>query len=72
MLLHDGRELQGAVDEPRGDPGNTLSRDEIECKVLKLAAFRQAASPDETRRLIDWVWNLELEERIVRLLPQDP
>ena len=28
VTTHDGRTLHGRVDEPKGDPGNTLSRDE--------------------------------------------
>ena len=33
--------LDGRVDEPKGDPGNTLSRDEIDAKARRLAALRQ-------------------------------
>ena len=39
----DGRVLHGRVDEPKGDPGNTLSRDEITAKALRLAAFSGGA-----------------------------
>ena len=46
----DGRHLEGRVDEPRGDPGNTLSRAEIEAKARGLAAFSQAATPEEMER----------------------
>jgi alkylation response protein AidB-like acyl-CoA dehydrogenase len=35
------------VDEPRGDPGNTLTRDELEEKALRLANFSSAATPAE-------------------------
>ncbi len=35
----DGRTLQGRVDEPKGDPGNTLTRQEIRDKVLGLAQY---------------------------------
>ena len=40
----DGRELHGRVDEPKGDPGNTLSREEITAKALRLAAFSGGAT----------------------------
>ncbi|MDQ2734689.1 MAG: MmgE/PrpD family protein [Pseudomonadota bacterium] len=43
----DGRTLQARVDEPKGDPGNTLTRDEIEAKAMRLAAYRDAASAEE-------------------------
>ncbi|MFP1680523.1 MmgE/PrpD family protein [Alloalcanivorax sp. C16-2] len=53
----DGRRLQGAIDEPKGDPGNTLSRAELETKFRHLAAFGQV---DATRAddLITRVWRL--------------
>jgi 2-methylcitrate dehydratase PrpD len=65
----DGRRLEGRVDEPKGDPGNTLSRDELESKALRLAAYRGGASEAETRRLIDTVWSLEALARVTPLLP---
>ena len=52
----DGRVLQGRVDEPKGDPGNTLSREEITAKAQRLAAFSQAATPVEMVRAIDSLW----------------
>jgi 2-methylcitrate dehydratase PrpD len=64
----DGRHLEGRVDEPKGDPGNTLSRDELEAKARGLAAFTGAAAPDEMGRLIDWVWRLPDCERVGGLL----
>jgi 2-methylcitrate dehydratase PrpD len=47
----DGRLLRGRVDEPKGDPGNTLSRTEIEEKAQRLAQWSGAASPDEMKRV---------------------
>jgi 2-methylcitrate dehydratase PrpD len=46
----DGRRLDGRVDEPKGDPGNSLTREELEQKALGLAAFSGAAAPAEMRR----------------------
>lgn len=54
----DGRTLTARVDEPRGDPGNTLSRAELEDKALRLAAYRGAASETEMRTVIARVWSL--------------
>lgn len=65
----DGRELHARVDEPKGDPGNTLSRPEIEDKALTLGTYAGAASADEVRGLIQTVWSLERAERIGALLP---
>jgi 2-methylcitrate dehydratase PrpD len=58
VTTRDGRMLHGRVDEPKGDPGNTLTRDEIETKVLKLARFSGAASDAEMRAAIDSGWQL--------------
>ncbi len=52
----DGRHLLARVDEPKGDPGNTLTRDEITAKALRLAAFSRGASEAEMRLAIDTLW----------------
>ena len=50
--------LQGRVDEPKGDPGNTLSRDEITAKALRLAAFSGGASEVEMHGAIEGLWHV--------------
>jgi 2-methylcitrate dehydratase PrpD len=65
----DGRELQGRVDEPKGDPGNTLSRPEIEDKARRLAAYADGASPAEMDALIAQVWSLAERAKVGWLLP---
>ncbi len=52
----DGRVLLGRVDDPKGDPGNTLSRDEISTKFLRLAAFSGAADAERARGMLDRAW----------------
>lgn len=52
----DGRTLSAAIDEPKGDPGNTLSRPELEAKFLRLLAFSGARTPAEGQTLIDRIW----------------
>ena len=64
----DGRVLHGRVDEPKGDPGNTLSRDEITAKALKLAAYSQAASAAEAQVAIDRLWSIAQVASVGRLL----
>jgi len=54
----DGRTLHGRVDEPKGDPGNTLSREELEQKALRLADFSRAATEAEMRAAFTQIWNL--------------
>jgi 2-methylcitrate dehydratase PrpD len=68
----DGRVLHGRVDEPKGDPGNTLSRAEIEDKALRLAAFRGGATPAEVRALCANVFTLASAPRVGWLLPPVP
>jgi 2-methylcitrate dehydratase PrpD len=65
----DGRTLEGRVDEPKGDPGNTLSREELESKALRLAAFADAASPAEMRAAFARIWALADAARVGILLP---
>ncbi len=64
----DGRTLHGRVDEPKGDPGNTLDRDELQQKALRLSAFTDAASQAEMQRLIGRIFTLESTEKISCLL----
>lgn len=64
----DGRALQGRVDEPKGDPGNTLSRDEITAKALQLAAFSGGASDSEMRAAVRRLWQLAEWPRVTGLL----
>jgi 2-methylcitrate dehydratase PrpD len=64
----DGRVLHGRVDEPKGDPGNTLSRDEITAKALKLAAYSQAAAAAEAQVAIDRLWSIAQVASVGRLL----
>ncbi|WP_205548202.1 MmgE/PrpD family protein [Pseudomonas carnis] len=54
----DGRTLRGAIDEPKGDPGNTLSRAELADKFQRLAHFSGARTPTQARGLIEQVWSL--------------
>src|SRR5690606_3543222 len=54
----DGRTLEARVDEPKGDPGNSLSRAELEDKALRLARYRDGASEAEMRAVIARVWSL--------------
>lgn len=65
----DGRVLHGRVDEPKGDPGNTLSRDEINAKALRLAAFSGAATPAEMQVALANLWNVAQWPRVLPLLP---
>ena len=69
VLTTDGRTLHGRVDEPKGDPGNTLSRPEIEAKARQLAAYGGGAVEAEMQALIGRVWQLADWPHVERLLP---
>jgi 2-methylcitrate dehydratase PrpD len=67
---NDGRTLHGRVDEPKGDPGNTLTRAEIEDKAVRLAAYQGGASDAETRHIIEQTWRLPEAEVVPYLLAE--
>lgn len=69
VTTNDGRLFEGHVDEPKGDPGNTLSRTEIEAKVRRLAAYglknmSQAEIDQGISTLIQNVWSLHRLETL--------
>jgi len=68
VITTDGRELHGRVDEPKGDPGNTLSRQEITDKALRLAAFSGGATPQAMGRAVDALWQVATWPRVGGLL----
>jgi 2-methylcitrate dehydratase PrpD len=65
----DGRVLDARVDEPKGDPGNTLGRAELEDKALRLAGYRGGASDAQMRGVIARVWALADAAVVPRFLP---
>ena len=71
VYLNNGQVLHGRVDEPKGDPGNTLSRAEITDKAMRLAAFSNGASTDEMNKAIDLLWNIRKQAKIGFLLPSN-
>jgi 2-methylcitrate dehydratase PrpD len=64
----DGRTITSRVDVPKGDPDNTLTREEIESKARRLAAFAGGATPEEMDRLIERVWRLDSQPEVRHLL----
>ncbi|QEY71797.1 MmgE/PrpD family protein [Pseudomonas denitrificans (nom. rej.)] len=58
VLTTDGRQLHGAIDEPKGDPSNGLSRAELEDKFRRLLAFAGQRSQAEADRLVQASWAL--------------
>lgn len=68
VTTSDGRTLSGRVDAPKGDPGNTLSRAEIEDKMKRLTQYGEGATPQEAQALCERIWGLAGEPRVGRLL----
>jgi 2-methylcitrate dehydratase PrpD len=64
VQTRDGRTLECRVDTPKGDPDNTLSRQELEDKAQRLVSFSGAATPDEVSQSIRRIWNLRNEAGI--------
>jgi 2-methylcitrate dehydratase PrpD len=64
----DGRDLHARVDEPKGDPGNTLSRAELEDKAIRLATYHGGASEAEMRAVVQRVWAIAGAPVVTRLL----
>jgi len=60
----DGRHFEQRVETPKGDPGNTLSRPELEDKALRLAAYADGASPHEMQQVIARCWRLHQESDV--------
>lgn len=64
----DGRTLHGRVDEPKGDPGNSLSRQEITDKALRLAAYGSQVPAAQAQQAVARLWQVTLWPRVQRLL----
>ena len=69
VATRDGRTHSARIDEPKGDPGITLSRDEIEQKALLLGTYGDAASPSTIEALIAAVWHITRSPRVGAFLP---
>lgn len=61
VTTKDGRTLHGATDEPKGDPGNTLTRPELEDKFRRLVAFSDAGDAQQVDAWINAVWSLHTQ-----------
>ncbi|MBL0173029.1 MAG: MmgE/PrpD family protein [Gemmatimonadaceae bacterium] len=70
VRTRDGRVLHGRVDEPKGDPGNTLSRHELETKARGLAAYADGASEVEMTSAIARIWAMADWVRVEPLLSE--
>lgn len=56
VKTYEGKTYHGFVSDPKGDPDNTLSRAEIAEKVQRLMLYRGIATPQQTKKIIQWAW----------------
>lgn len=68
VTTRDGKTFTTVVEEPKGDPGNTLSRTELEDKAMRLGTYQGAATKDEVNSVISKVWQIEAAPKIGNLL----
>jgi 2-methylcitrate dehydratase PrpD len=65
-----GGRFTSRVEVPKGDPGNSLSRKELEEKARNLAAYGGGASGEEIDQIVDRIWSLDEETDVRDLLPE--
>jgi 2-methylcitrate dehydratase PrpD len=70
VLTSDGRTLHERVDKPKGDPGNSLTRSELEEKAIELAAYSDAASEEEMKAVFRRIRDLSNVAKVGPLLSQ--
>lgn len=63
-----GKTLDGRIDEPKGDPANTLSRDEIDAKARRLVAYGSSLDEAGIDRLMPRLWSIADCSAVGRLL----
>jgi len=64
----DGRRVAGRCDEPKGDPGNMLTREEITAKAEALIRFGGAHDAGGATTMVDRLWQVASWPRVDRLL----
>ncbi|RLP27259.1 MmgE/PrpD family protein [Mesorhizobium sp. YM1C-6-2] len=63
-----GKTFDGRVDEPKGDPGNTLSREEIDAKTRRLASYGKSLDAPGIDRLMPRLWSIAERNEVGRLI----
>jgi 2-methylcitrate dehydratase PrpD len=69
VTTSDGRTLLNRVDEPKGDPGNSLSRAELEKKAMQLGVYSRAANEREMKAAFARIWDLSNVPNLGSFLP---
>ncbi|HEX4037580.1 MAG TPA: MmgE/PrpD family protein [Acidobacteriaceae bacterium] len=58
VRTRDGSIFVGRVNAAKGDPDNSLNREELESKAQELAAYSGAATAEEVHRVVAQAWRL--------------
>lgn len=64
VQTHEGRQFEKHVTSPKGDPDNALTREELEKKALRLAAYANGATAAEMEKVIARIWRLHDEATV--------
>lgn len=67
--LEDGTVIHGKCDEPKGDPGNTLTRQELEEKFDRLVVVHAGRKDIDAQSIIRWCWSLRDQKNVKVPLP---
>lgn len=62
------QQISARVDDPKGDPGNTLSRDELDIKARALALSGNAVTTSELDSVMDKLWTIATRNEVGFLL----
>jgi 2-methylcitrate dehydratase PrpD len=69
IVTSGGERFTSRVEVPKGDPGNLLSREELEEKARKLSAYGGGASDEEMDRVVARIWSFDKQADVRNLLP---
>ncbi|MEM7216692.1 MAG: MmgE/PrpD family protein, partial [Pseudomonadota bacterium] len=67
----DGALVQARVNDPKGDPGNTLTREEIDAKARYLAQSSGAMTASGTDQLMSVLWDVRTAKSVPYLIQQE-
>ena len=64
----DGHKYSQTIDEPKGDPGNSLIRQELETKAKALGEYAGIQNPMRLEQIIRCIWQLEQEDDMMNFI----
>ena len=64
----DGHKYSQTIEEPKGDPGNSLTRQELETKAKALGNYAGIQNPMRLEQIIQRIWRLEKEDNMMNFI----